>query len=445
MIGAGPAGITLSRQLIDAGATVLLLESGGWGENDAAQELNHGDAYGPIVKHHLRYLRHGRSRHVQGSAIWWERGWCMPFRALDYEARPWVEHSGWPLRAEDLAPYEERAAATLGFEPFGAPQSDGALVRLSYRFPDDPQVFRRMFLELLTRPGFQVELGATALALARKGDRVESVRAGRIAGGELQIRADKFVIAAGGIENARLLLLNASALGLPSPMVGRFFMEHPHVLAGRVQVPDTEYLRPYMVRGSQLDVLSLADAAQQEERLLNASVQLRPLPATDGAATEGARECDVYIRAEQAPNPDSRLALGEQTDRFGCPSPVLHWELLEHDWASVVRTAELVAFVLERQQAAQTTFLISADAPWPWAPVGPGESTYATWGNHHMGTTRMARDPAEGVVDPDCLVHGTTNLFAAGSSVFPTGGCANPTFQIVVLAHRLADRLMTGG
>jgi choline dehydrogenase-like flavoprotein len=65
----------------------------------------------------------------------------------------------------------------------------------------------------------------------------------------------------------------------------------------------------------------------------------------------------------------------------------------------------------------------------------------AIGGKHHMGTTRMHRDAAQGVVDPDSLVHGTSNLFIAGSSVFPGGGFANPTLTIVALAIRLADHL----
>ncbi|NNE07246.1 MAG: hypothetical protein HKN20_01665, partial [Gemmatimonadetes bacterium] len=47
------------------------------------------------------------------------------------------------------------------------------------------------------------------------------------------------------------------------------------------------------------------------------------------------------------------------------------------------------------------------------------------------------------VVDPELRVHGTGNLFVAGSSVFVTSGLANPTLSIVALAHRLADRLIT--
>jgi choline dehydrogenase-like flavoprotein len=60
---------------------------------------------------------------------------------------------------------------------------------------------------------------------------------------------------------------------------------------------------------------------------------------------------------------------------------------------------------------------------------------------HHMGTTRMHENPARGVVDADCRVHGISNLWIAGSSVFPTSGCANPTLTLVALALRLGDRL----
>jgi len=60
---------------------------------------------------------------------------------------------------------------------------------------------------------------------------------------------------------------------------------------------------------------------------------------------------------------------------------------------------------------------------------------------HHLGATRMHTDPAMGVVDADCRVHGVSNLYIAGSSVFPTYGCSNPTLTVVAMALRLADHL----
>ena len=77
----------------------------------------------------------------------------------------------------------------------------------------------------------------------------------------------------------------------------------------------------------------------------------------------------------------------------------------------------------------------------PEWPVDPSVGKHPIGGYHHMGTTRMSLSPRDGVVDPDCRVHGVRNLYVAGSSVFPTGGWANPTLTILALAHRLADHL----
>jgi choline dehydrogenase-like flavoprotein len=439
VIGAGPAGITVADGLVRAGARVVLAESGGLDDDPVAQELNDGLADGPIIKYHATYLRDGRRRQVQGSASRWGPGWCMPFRANDFDVRSWVAHSGWPISQTDLRPYETMAAETFGFEAFDAPRPDGRLVRLSYRFPPNPQVFRSMYLYLLAKPHFRPELGATAVELKVRGDRIESVRFALPDGGELRVAADTVVLAAGGIENARLLLLHEDSIAT-SGMTGRCFMEHPHVLAGTVKLPDEPELRPCFAPGpEELEVLGLGDAIQADERLLNASVQLRPRHGVTHRA--GQIECDLYVRAEQAPNPESRVVLGERLDRLGYPQPVLHWRVLRQDWETVVRTAALVASALEERYGAVSRLSIREDKPWPWEPAGPAESGNATWGNHHLGTTRMADDPAQGVVDRDCLLRGTANLYVAGSSVFPTGACANPTFTIVALAHRLVDHL----
>jgi choline dehydrogenase-like flavoprotein len=72
------------------------------------------------------------------------------------------------------------------------------------------------------------------------------------------------------------------------------------------------------------------------------------------------------------------------------------------------------------------------------ADAWPGDLVGAS---HHMGTTRMHDDPRRGVVDRDCRVHGVSNLFIAGSSVFPTAGSGSPTLLIAALALRLADHL----
>lgn len=439
VVGAGPAGITISDGLVRAGARVILVDSGDWNQDFSAQDLNHGDADGPVIKGHLKYLRFGRRRQVQGSAAIWGRGWLMPFRSIDFERRPWVPGSSWPIGHADLEPYERRASSTLGIDAFQAPRPDGSLVQLSYHYPSTPFLFRATLAELLTNAGLRAELLSTALKLEVSGDRINSVRLARADGGEFRVNADTVVLAAGGIENARLLLLHEGVLPVSAAMAGRCFMDHPHVVAGTVRVPDPDLLDPFLDKGRTLDVLALPDATQRREGLLNASVQLLPTGPTD--SSEQSAEASLYLRVEQAPNPDSQVMLTEERDRFGCRRPYLQWLPQDQDWQSVVQTAELVAGALVQEHGLSAELSIREDVPWPGAPAGPNESRFGTWGNHHMGTTRMAADPAEGVVDSNCLVGGTTNLYVAGSSVFATGGCANPTFMIVALAHRLTDHL----
>jgi choline dehydrogenase-like flavoprotein len=77
-----------------------------------------------------------------------------------------------------------------------------------------------------------------------------------------------------------------------------------------------------------------------------------------------------------------------------------------------------------------------------WTPVVDQSSwTGPSGAFHHCGTTRMHINPKNGVVNENCRVHGMSNLFVAGSSVFPTIGYANPTLTIVALAVRLADHI----
>jgi choline dehydrogenase-like flavoprotein len=136
---------------------------------------------------------------------------------------------------------------------------------------------------------------------------------------------------------------------------------------------------------------------------------------------------------EQAPNRESRVMLGEERDRLGCARVALCWSLTSLDRRTFDRGHEILHEELRRANVGSLeTAFGPADDAWP-----PG----LRGARHHMGTTRMHVDPRRGVVDPQCRVHGISNLYVAGSSVFPTGGAANPTLTIVALALRLAEHV----
>jgi choline dehydrogenase-like flavoprotein len=151
----------------------------------------------------------------------------------------------------------------------------------------------------------------------------------------------------------------------------------------------------------------------------------------------GLGDSDIFYKIvttqEQAPNPDSRVLLAEARDAFGVPLASLHWQLTELDRHTI--KVALGAIAQEFGASNLARIQIPHDftvEPWPSYMVG-------SW--HHCGTTRMHRDPKQGVVDADCKVHGMDNLYVAGSSVFPTGGNGNPTLTIIALALRLAEHV----
>lgn len=458
VIGCGPAGITVARELAATGARVIVVEAGGIGEA-ATGILGEGRAVGPVIKGYPTYLRDSRRFQVGGAGVGWGRQgrmWCIPFSPIDFAPRDWVPNSGWPITAAELAPYSERAAALLGLPPFGparplpdALAAGGALVGYTYHFPPDSGILRHTFMKLAQEEAFRAELHAVAVGFAGGDGRVEAVRLRRADGSARWIEADTFVLAAGGIENARILLLESERRGQqPLPALGRYFMEHFHVYAGRVRLPDAAAWAEYL--GTSKDdhaghgwmrVLGFTDQAQRDERLLNTTIQL--VPEHEGRIG-GPLECAIIVRAEQVPNPDSRVELADQRDSYGRRQPSLGWWPTQSDWESVVKAAVVATDELSRGCGARAELAISRERTWPWPPAGPITSA-PTWGNHHMGTTRMHPAADLGVSDANCRARGMPNVYVAGSSLFPTSSFANPTFTIIALAIRLADHLADGG
>jgi len=158
----------------------------------------------------------------------------------------------------------------------------------------------------------------------------------------------------------------------------------------------------------------------------------RPRARSARAATTGPVALRaLYFRSEQPPNPSSRVTLGDRVDALGVPEALLDWRV-----ESAERTS-IEAWLARLDSAVRRSGIGRVIMP------EPGWPEFITGGPHHMGTTRMSADPASGVVDRNCRVHSVGNLYVAGSSVFATGGYANPTFTLLALALRVADEVHT--
>ena len=504
IIGAGPAGISIARELIGNGAQVWLLESGGRDAERRAQRLNRGQSVGyPIHRPHQSRVRAfgGTSRHwfAPGDESWAAR----PLDPIDFEVRPGIRYSGWPFDRTHLVPYYVQAqeVCQLGpfdYDPAAGPTRNGHRPAASPGRGRDHAVpawngrLRRLLPGGRPRPERDASaLHASVVELATGGDPgwVDRVELRREDGSRCFVRARLVVAAAGGIENPRLLLLSRrfhrNGLGNNHDLVGRFFAERMSartgyiipaspVLIGRAGLYPVQEAAPgVLVQGA----LRVRDAVQRERQLLNCAFfllprnlsimaeavrsvatrakarQRRPLLAGMaghlGNVATGLGDLGVFARdrlrrpdeargvlalrvqGEQAPNPDSRVTLGTRRDRFGLPVAQVDWRPAASDRASIRATQEAIDEAFRGAGLGHVELMLGDEHP-----PAMLEGNF-----HHLGATRMHTDPSMGVVDADCRVHGVRNLYVAGSSVFPTYGCSNPTLTVVALALRLADHL----
>ncbi|WP_345813040.1 GMC family oxidoreductase [Paraburkholderia sp. PREW-6R] len=513
IIGGGVAGITLALEMSRAGVDTCLLESGGFAPDDETRDLYRGENTGLPY----RFADGSRSRYFGGSSNCWG-GWCRPLDPWDFEKRDWIPHSGWPFGLDELAPYYARTHQLLqlgpqNFDPaywereIGRPDvrriplSTGDLRDTVAQF-SPPLRFGKVYRdELANSKRVRVFLHANVLNIDAnpQGTSITRVKVGTFTGRRISVSAKIFVLATGGIENARLLLasnnVQAAGLGNANDLVGRYFMDHPRMMSGKVR------MRPGVARNKLYDIkyhyqnvavsahgtkissqFAPTEQWMKREQLLNSRVWLYSRWYGEGSAgsealirckealmgkdqpgrsmkadiaTMAAHPLDtvgfgltrllqwpalitgVTLQAivEAVPDPDSRVTLSpDKRDRFGMPRVRVDWRLGDQVQRTFDKTFGLLAQELQLSGVADTVL----DAPlegrtWPAKLEG-------TW--HHMGTTRMHDSPREGVVDRNCKVHGMSNLYIGGSSIFPTVGANFPTITIAALSLRLAGHLV---
>ena len=504
IVGSGPAAFALANELANTRHQVLIVESGAAnGEQDFSVAQNEIESVGaPRVMDQTKV----RNRVLGGASHTWS-GRCTTFDEIDFETRPWVPFSGWPLRAQDIEASLEKAAHTLGLLP--TEYGDRLLqhFKLPQRFDSHPSEVRSVFWQFSRRSASDRdhmrfgprygELEASTIRVLTHAtvteilsdDEGSQVRALRVSTPERamhEVQGRLFVLCAGGIENPRLLLasnrVHAHGIGNRKGLVGRFLMDHPRTVIGTFAPASAQAIQPefFLLRhtsGYRMQRgLSLSLDVQRREQLLNCAAWITQHFAEDDAwialrsarqanprnlgsqlriaarhadqVVAGAwnqlvrrrpvprrhRQIDVDVLVEQMPDPSSRISLSDRRDALGVPISRVDWKIGEMERRTVMRLAHAMNESLRRAGLPSVTL---AD----WIREGRPEAAAFRDVAHPIGTTRMAESETQGVVDPQCRVFGVSNLYVAGSSVFPTSGHANPTLMIAALSIRLAETL----
>jgi choline dehydrogenase-like flavoprotein len=251
IVGGGPAGIAIARELSGTSISVILVESGGWRPNKLTQNLNAAELASDS-RHPPPEMY--RERRFGGSSTIWG-GRCVPLIRSDFEPRSHVANSGWPISYDEMIPYYSRAltyceAGEFAFEPSclkaSGPIIDGlASTKITVgleRFSPPTDFGRRFKSDLIGSPVHRILLESTCIRLANSdsGRSVEAVECSTISGNNFRICAKYVVVAAGGLESVRLLAASndgvSTGLANSSGVLGRYYMSHLEGTLGRLQV-----------------------------------------------------------------------------------------------------------------------------------------------------------------------------------------------------------------
>jgi choline dehydrogenase-like flavoprotein len=467
IVGSGPAGITLGMELAESRKRICILEAGGTkADKPELEEFFSGENVG------LPYnLTDCRSRRFGGTSDQWS-GFMAMFDALDFKENRYVPRSGWPISYEGLLPYYKRVYQRLGFTPFEFDPDKLArpgCERISFKADEvTSKVWHFNSLNFADHFGKALDQSAsidvylhstlTCIRLDRAGARVSHLEVATAPGATFTVRAKAVVLACGGMENARVLLSQDRPAGsaLANDNIGRFFMEHPHYLKSvtlmlfsphansqlyevpaQMQTGTVLVCAFFQLGGETRQRLGLPNAVFRAQRP-SIPPKVNPRVAMTmrhlyGSAGNAERLSPIVIMVEQFPNPDSRITLSDKPDKYGVPRIRFNWQLTREEIKKTVQSTSVFGLKLGENGLGR----LRIDAKFARGKMD-GRVDY---GWHHMGATRMALSARDGVVDPDCKVFGLDNLYIAGSSVFPTSGCANPTFTLLAMTIRLADHL----
>lgn len=459
IVGAGVAGITLALDFERTGVDCLLLESGGLEHDPDTAELNEGQTQGLP----FQFDDGCRSRYLGGSSNCWG-GWCRPFDPLDFESRDWVPNSGWPISFDDMAPWYDRSHATLQLGPthfdparWIAAARNPRLQRMTLpggRVEDQvfqfspPTRFGAVYRQQLARARHVTVLlhaNVTEIETDDQATSVVGLKVRSLDGRSVRVVARKFILAAGGIENVRLLL-NSTAqrpagLANDHDQVGRYFMDHPRLCAGEVRfAPGVShpalYDQLYHALNPAVSAFGtgfgghfvLSPECQRAEGVLNSQTYFRsfaPGESSDaskalmrlklrtlgGRSSETSALSDVgrvladpvsagafaltrklhltsWIRkirfttiVEPAPDADSRVTLMDERDALGMRRALVDWRLGEQVRRTFDRTWRVLADDLSKAGIADVTLPAPIEHE-PWPT--PTSLRYYQWGHGKM-------------------------------------------------------------
>lgn len=457
VIGGGPAGITVALRLAAEGRRVVLVEGGDVEYSERSQLLYQCRSTGREA-----YVDSKRLRMLGGTSNHWA-GRCRPMEPSDFTSALPNGMSGWPVSYAEIHRYQAEAMRILDlpmkdFTGLNPPLSGNDFSADRYMFSAPTRFGGKYARDLRETPNLDVFVNCNCIDLVfdGKAKRLASIAVVDYAGRRGAIKAKCFVLAMGAIENARQLLgsdsLAAHGVVKAGGLTGACFMEHLLVEVGSFVLGEDQGTdeRQYYTTDAFVDRhrvgkgnvrFSNVTKIASFGRTAAVKTFFKSLACSMGIADKvqviARFDCPgdgtISTQIEQLPRRQSLVSLTQDKDALGMRKASIHWDIGEDD----IRTIRTIGMEVAKRFADSGLGYVKLGEEL----LGDPAKLYVHPHAHHMGTTRMASTPGDGVVDSNCKVFGTENLYVAGSSIFPRGGANNPTLPIIQFALRLADHL----
>lgn len=496
VIGSGAASLAILTKLYNTSYKVVVLEAGG--EQITSQNQEPYQVITPFNS--FDGANNGRFRVFGGSTTRWG-GQSLPLDRIDFTRREWLPNTGWPIHYDSVYKYYRNVDHFLNLDPADYDKDIFALLKekplknveeLQFRFskwsplPNLREQYRKE-IEKSANITLIKNGNVTNLILTSDHTAIDSVVYKNFSQKSGIIKSKRFVLACGGIENARILLASNTQLpggvGNDNDLVGRFLQDHPRaevgsLVSGKKQQSYLNYF--YMGRTRIMPRFFFSDDFQKKHKILNSSAFVEFYTKDDDVFTIAKEIYRKQIRGQLSvkefklalklvknlpellliakhyyinrkvytPNARARLnimtesqalwentiSLSSEVDALGMPRAVVKWKLDDKVRHTFLTATEMISNYLNMAGIGK----IEIDN---WLHSESWQA-HIRDSKHHIGTTRMASTPKEGVVDENCKVFGIRNLYIAGSSVFPTSGQSNPTTTLIALAFRLGDHFL---
>lgn len=459
IIGAGPAGISLSLELSKKNKKVLLIEGGGFDPpNEKSRNLYVGKStlrpY-PILESRLRYFG-GTSNH-------WG-GWVRPLDKEDFIGNEKIPYSDWPIKYDDLSVYYDKAHEICEVDSVDYNFDNLSCLKSLNMFSfDEESPFRNSFFRFSppTRFGKRYRddiknsknifccLNTNLIEILRLENGRSAVKVRTENNKDYILKASNFVLSMGGLENARYLMYSHEYLNYrldkSYDWLGRCFTDHYALSTSLVLTNTNVNFEQFKDEsGTILARIVPKSKVLLESDVTNFMIGLNNVSREEffensylsnsffsSKGEDGALYYLMYVSGNR-PNRKSRIELSKDRDSLGVPRIKLHWHIPDDDVNNAIMYSGILSDYLSKKSLGRIK-KVMFEAP----PIEKNLSV----GMHHIGTTRMYSTSSGGVVDKNCKIFDTEDFYIAGSSVFTTAGYANPTLTIVALAVRLANHL----